>query len=108
MRDFPVQAKPAQENPVLVKSPEGGEFRAAFGWTGTVSTHCERAQTGAFLAVTGTVCRDVVEWCLCTTSCWRVKFHHGFVGLFLRERLVRLVSQILNETKTVHLFELYV
>ena len=76
-----------------------------FGWTGTASMRCERAQTGAFFEVTGAVCGDAVEWCLRTTSCQRVKLIYWFVGLFLRENLVRLVSQNLNETKTAHLFE---
>ena len=43
------------------ESPKGGKFGAVFGWTGTVSMRCERAQTGAFLAATGAVCGDGVE-----------------------------------------------
>ena len=34
---------------------------AVFDWTATAPTRCERAQTGAFLAVTGAVCGDGVE-----------------------------------------------
>ena len=40
-----------------------------------------------------------------TTSVWRVKFHHRFVGLFLSKNPVMLVFQFLNETKAAHLFE---
>ena len=43
------------------KSPESEDFGAVFGWTGTVPMWCERAQTGAFLAVTGAVYGDGVE-----------------------------------------------
>ena len=56
--DLPVQGNPVQVNAVVVKqkSPESGEFRVVFGWTGTTPMRCECAQTGAFLAVTGVVC----------------------------------------------------
>ena len=61
--DLPVQGNPVQVNAVVVKqkSPESGEFRVVFGWTGTTPMRCECAQTGAFLAVTGVVCGDGVE-----------------------------------------------
>ena len=67
MRAFPVQvkpvwAKPAQEKPFLGKSLKDGEFGAVFGWTSTTPMRCERAQTEAFLAATGAVCGDGVEW----------------------------------------------
>ena len=68
MQTFPVQVKPvwekpAQEKPFFgkKKSPKSGDFRAAFDWTVTAPIGCECAQTGAFLAVTGAVCRDGVE-----------------------------------------------
>ena len=63
MLDLPVQGNPVQVNAVVVKqkSPESGEFRVVFGWTGTTPMRCECAQTGAFLAVTGVVCGDGVE-----------------------------------------------
>ena len=61
MQAFPVQVKPAQEKPFLGKSLKCGEFGAVFGWTATAPMHSERAQTGAFLAVTGAVCGDGVE-----------------------------------------------
>ena len=68
MQAFPVQVKPvwekpAQEKPFFgkKKSPKSGDFRAAFDWTVTAPIGCECAQTGAFLAVTGAVCRDGVE-----------------------------------------------
>ena len=69
MQAFPVQvkpvwAKPAQEKPFLgkKKSPKSGDFRAAFDWTATAPIGCERAQTGAFLALTGAVCGNVAGW----------------------------------------------
>ena len=64
MQDFPVPENPVHVNAVVVKqkSPESGEFRAVFGGTDTVPMRCERAQTGAFLAVTGAVCRNVAGW----------------------------------------------
>ena len=64
MQDLPVQGNPVQVNAVVVKqkSPESGEFRVVLGWASTTtSMHRERAQTGAFLAATGAVCRDGVE-----------------------------------------------
>lgn len=63
MRDFPVQENPVQVNAVVVKqkSPESGEFMVVLGWTSTTPMHRECAQTGAFLAVTGAVCKDGVE-----------------------------------------------
>ena len=68
MQAFPVQvkpvwAKPAQEKPFLDKKkfPKSGGFRAVFDWTATAPIGCKRAQTEAFLAVTGAVCRDGVE-----------------------------------------------
>ena len=76
-----------------------------FGWTAIASMRCERAQTGVFLAVTGALCGDCVEQCLRTTSCRRVKLIYRFVGLFLRENLVILVSAFLNGTKAAHLFD---
>ena len=59
----PVRAKPAQEKPFFgkKKSPKSGDFRAAFDWTATAPIGYERAQTGAFLTVTGAVCEDGVE-----------------------------------------------
>ena len=63
MQDLPVQENPVQVNAVVVKqkSPESGDFGAAFGWTGTVPMHRECAQTGALLVATGAVCGDGVE-----------------------------------------------
>ena len=71
VQENPVRVKPAQEKPFFgkKKSPKSGDFRAVFDWTATAPIGCERAQTGAFLAVTGAVCGNAAEWCLCTTSC---------------------------------------
>ena len=109
MQDLPVQGNPVQVNAVVVKqkSPESGDFGAVFGWTGTVPMRCERAQTGAFLAVTGAVCGAAAAWYLRTTSCRRVKLIYWLVGLFLRGNSVILVSAFLNEIKAAHLFERY-
>ena len=43
------------------KIPGKRGFWAIFGWMSTAPTRCERAQTGAFLAVTEAVCGDGVE-----------------------------------------------
>ncbi len=67
--------------------------------------HRECAQTGAFLAATGAVCVDVVAWYFRTTSCRKVKLIYRFVGLFLCENLVILVSTFFNGTKAAHLFD---
>ena len=66
---------------------------------------CERAQTGAFLAATGVVCGAAVAWYFRTISCRKVNLIYRFVGLFLCENLVILVSAFLNGTKTAHLFD---
>ena len=87
------------------KSPKGREFGAVYGWAASVLTLCERAQTEAFLAATGVVCGAAVAWYFRTISCRRVKLIYRFVGLFLCENLVILVSAFLNGTKVAHLFD---
>lgn len=63
MQDLPVQGNPVQVNAVVVKqkSPESGEFMVVLGWTSTTPMHRERAQTGAFFAAMGAVCRSAAE-----------------------------------------------
>ena len=67
--------------------------------------HCGRVQTGAFLAATGAVCGDGVELVCVQLLARGVKLIYRFVGLFLCENLVILVSAFLNGTKTAHLFD---
>jgi len=63
VQDLPVQGNPVQVNAVVVKqkSPESGEFMVVLGWTSTTPMHRERAQTGAFFAAMGAVCRSAAE-----------------------------------------------
>ena len=111
MQAFPVQvkpvwAKPAQEKPFLgKKAPKAGNLGRYMAGRASVLTLCERAQTEAFLAATGVVCGAAVAWYFRTISCRRVKLIYRFVGLFLCENLVILVSAFLNGTKTAHLFD---
>ncbi len=52
----PVWAKPAQEKPFLgKKAPKAGNLGRYMAGRASVLTLCERAQTEAFLAVTGAV-----------------------------------------------------
>lgn len=102
----PVWEKPAQEKPFLgKKAPKAGNLGWYMAGRASVLTLCERAQTEAFLAATGVVCGAAVAWYFRTISCRRVKLIYRFVGLFLCENLVILVSAFLNETKTAHLFD---
>ena len=111
MQAFPVQvkpvwAKPAQEKPFLSKkAPKAGNLGRYLAGQATVPMWCERAQTGAFLAATGVVCGAAVAWYFRTISCRKVNLIYRFVGLFLCENLVILVSAFLNGTKTAHLFD---
>ena len=111
MQAFPVQVKPvwekpAQEKPFLgKKAPKAGNLGWYMAGRASVLTLCERAQTEAFLAATGVVCGAAVAWYFRTISCRRVKLIYRFVGLFLCENLVILVSAFLNGTKTAHLFD---
>ena len=111
MQAFPVQvkpvwAKPAQEKPFLgKKAPKAGNLGRYLAGQATVPMWCERAQTGAFLAATGVVCGAAVAWYFRTISCRKVNLIYRFVGLFLCENLVILVSAFLNGTKTAHLFD---
>ena len=59
----PVRAKPAQEKPFLEKKPQRQGIWGGI-WPGgqSMPTLCERAKTGAFLAVTGAVCGNVAGW----------------------------------------------
>ena len=67
MQTFPVQvkpvrAKPAQEKPFLgKKTSKMGNLGRYMAGRASVLTRRERAQTGAFLAVTEAVCGDGVE-----------------------------------------------
>ena len=111
MQAFPVQvkpvwAKPAQEKPFLgKKAPKAGNLGRYLAGQAPVPMWCERAQTGAFLAATGVVCGAAVAWDFRTITCRKVKLIYRFVGLFLCENLVILVSAFLNGTKTAHLFD---
>ena len=110
MQAFPVQVKPvrekpAQEKPFLgKKAPKAGNLGRYMAGRASMPTLCERAQTGAFLAVTGAVCGAAVAWHFRTTSCRRVKLIYWFVGLFTCVNPVILVSTFLNGTKAAHLF----
>ena len=65
---FPVQVKtvratPAQEKPFLGKKAlKMGNLGRYMAGRASVLTRRERAQTGAFLAVTGAVCGNVAGW----------------------------------------------
>ena len=102
----PVWAKPAQEKPFLgKKAPKAGNLGRYMAGRASVLTLCERAQTEAFLAATGVVCGAAVAWYFRTISCRKVNLIYRFVGLFLCENLVILVSAFLNGTKVAHLFD---
>ena len=102
----PVWEKPAQEKPFLgKKAPKAGNVGWYMAGRASVLTLCERAQTEAVLAATGVVCGAAVAWYFRTISCRRVKLIYRFVGLFLCENLVILVSAFLNGTKAAHLFD---
>ena len=65
MQDLPVQGNPVQVNAFVVKQKIPGK-RGFWGgiWPDEyrADARCERAQTGAFLAVTEAVWGDGVEW----------------------------------------------